>query len=212
MVIIKFLAKLAFFILALIMFLPAKLAYFDGADQKKWVATQATITKSQLGVVTTEEKLAEDKEKGFIIKDEYKPSFYWDVEYSYKYDNQEYSRAGIYVLMKSTDDKKTRHMTRAAKHPVGSKITVYVNPKDVDEAYIDRRTEGGIETWYNVTRFFFYLSILLFFTPAFRWLYKELKEDKVVKTVDTQTTKENIVKKPEPTVQRKNANDDGFTL
>jgi len=167
MKIITFLLKVVFFVVALVMFIPAKITYLDGADQKAWLATPAKVLKSELGVRKADDKGKSNKkdneDESFKITLE--DTYFWNVEYEYVYGGISQKREGIYVSLKSSDGNKAKYLTRSKQYPVGSKITVYVNPEDSSQAYIDRRTEGGIESWYNITRVMFYLSILLFFTP-----------------------------------------------
>ena len=188
MAIISFVFKVIFFIISLVMFIPAKIAYFDGADQKTWLATPAKVLKSELGVRKADDKAKLNKknneDEGFKITLE--DTYFWNVEYEYVYDGISQKREGIYVNLKSSDGNKDRYLTRAKQHPVGSKITVYVNPEDSSQAYIDRRTEGGIESWYNITRVMFYLSIFLFFTPLIKFIYKEMKGTRKPQQVQNQ--------------------------
>lgn len=206
MKILFFILKVLFFGASLLMFIPAKLAYIGGADQKTWQPVSATILKSDLGVIEKEEsdKINEDGSKyvGFKNIDKY----FWDVKYQYNYENETRIREGIYVNLKSYSTKKYNYLKRVKEHKVGSNITVYVNPNAPSEAYIDRRTEGAIETWYKVTQFFFYLSILLFFTPLFRFIYKKYKDSNKERVIPTN--------KNESTVQRtsRSDSDDGFSI
>ena len=177
----KIAAKLVFFVIALFMFMPAKLAYIGGADQKTWIPTEAIITKSELGVnlaVKKAEILKDDKTVASFNEDTY----FWDVEYKYTVNNHEFTGEGIYVSLKTSSGDKSKYKQKVKNYPVGSKITAYVSPNKNEYAYLERRTEGGIETWYNVTRVLFYLSILLFFTPLIKMFRK--KEDLTVERVN----------------------------
>lgn len=163
--------KILFFVVSALMFIPAKIAYYGGADQKTWVQTQATVIKSELGIRMPVEGEKLDK-----------PTYFWDVEYEYIVDNMQYTRKGIFVTLQASDGNKSVHEQRVNNYPEGSQINVYVNPNNAEQAYIIRRTEGAIESWYNTTRLMFYLSIFLFFVPLIR-SYKEKLEARKVKTL-----------------------------
>lgn len=188
------------------MFIPAKLAYIGGADQKTWQPVSATILKSDLGIIEKEESDEINKDGSKYVGFKSIDKYFWDVKYQYNYENETRIREGIYVNLKSYSTKKYNYLKRVKEHKVGSNITVYVNPNDPSEAYIDRRTEGAIETWYKVTQFFFYLSILLFFTPLFRFIYKKYKDSNKERVIPTN--------KNESTVQRtsRSDSDDGFSI
>ena len=205
MKILSFLAKLVFFIVATAMFLPAKVAYFDGADQKKWQPTQAIITKSELGVKMVEDIRAKHKNQAKYEVNPMRETYFWDLEYSYTFNNQKYVKQGVYVNLKSSSYNKQDYTNRVLNNPVESKITAYVNPKKPEQAYIDRRTEGGIESWYNITRFFFYVSILLFFIPLFKWVYRVLTESSNLKPVSDVVDDPKLAEEEKPKVKEKTA-------
>lgn len=206
MKILFFILKVLFFGASLLMFIPAKLAYIGGADQKTWQPVSATILKSDLGIIEKEESDEINKDGSKYVGFKSIDKYFWDVKYQYNYENETRIREGIYVNLKSYSTKKYNYLKRVKEHKVGSNITVYVNPNDPSEAYIDRRTEGAIETWYKVTQFFFYLSILLFFTPLFRFIYKKYKDSNKERVIPTN--------KNESTVQRtsRSDSDDGFSI
>lgn len=206
MKILFFILKVLFFGASLLMFIPAKLAYIGGADQKTWQPVSATILKSDLGIIEKEESDEINKDGSKYVGFKSIDKYFWDVKYQYNYENETRIREGIYVNLKSYSTKKYNYLKRVKEHKVGSNITVYVNPNAPSEAYIDRRTEGAIETWYKVTQFFFYLSILLFFTPLFRFIYKKYKDSNKERVIPTN--------KNESTVQRtsRSDSDDGFSI
>ncbi|MCP4356331.1 MAG: DUF3592 domain-containing protein [Proteobacteria bacterium] len=169
MLIISNILKTIFFIITLIIFISAKLAYFGGEDQKTWKPVQAAVLKSELGI----EKLSKTVEKdNFMNQDTY----FWDVKYKYNYQGLDFEREGIYVNLKSTSDEKSEYQIQVKQYPRGSEITVYVNPESPDEAYLIRRTEGAIESTYKFAKYLMYFAIFLFFTPLIWKLPGKMKQ------------------------------------
>lgn len=162
---VRFVLKLAVFLVALILFMVSKILVDELEYRKSWTKVTGTVTKSE------------------IAKNKNSNIYYVDLAFNYTFNGENYKATDN--INKSTLESKIKNIVSA--YPVGSSIDVFVNPDNTNEKYVIMAEGVGQSSMENVKIFFyaaillFTISIILLFKGLFMWLFKIIKMDIVFK-------------------------------
>lgn len=162
---VRFVLKLAVFMLALISFMVSKILTYELEYRESWEKITGTVTKSA------------------VAKRQTANIYYVDLAYSYTFNGKDYNATDN--INKSTLESRIKEVV--AEYPVGAKIDVFVNPDDNSERYVIMGEDIGHNSMHNVKIFFYaatfglIISIILLFKGPFIWLFKVIKADSILK-------------------------------